>query len=127
MEELRAAARRHKVSEQLDPLIDKVENDYNEMRDIMLRAGLSGMGLAVVFHEIERGVRVLYDAIEGGSKPDNLQNQARELVRILDGFTELLRKGDRSANSLKHLIRRTRDINRVRFRNHNVRPRLSGA
>jgi len=121
LEELREVARKHRLSKELDPLIDKVERDYNEMRETMLRAGLSGMGLAVVFHEIEQGVRVLYDAIEGGGKLESIQGQARELVRILDGFTELLRKGDRRANSLKHLVRRGRDINRVRFRNHNVR------
>lgn len=87
----------------------------------MLRAGLSGMGLAVVFHEIEQGVRVLHDAIQAGGNLESVQIQARELVRILDGFTELLRKGDRKSNSIKHLIQRVRDINRVRFRNHNVR------
>lgn len=118
---LRAAAKEHHLSKVLDPLIDKAETNYNEMRDTMLRAGLSGMGLAVVFHEIEQGVRVLHDAIESGTSLDSVQIQARELVRILDGFTELLRKGDRKPNGLKHLIRRARDINRVRFRNHHVK------
>lgn len=121
LEGLRTAARKHNLSSELDPLIDKVERDYNEMRDTMLRAGLSGMGLAIVFHEIEQGVRVLYDAIQAGGTGETVQMQARELVRILDGFTELLRKGDRSQNSLKHLVRRARDINRVRFRNHKIR------
>lgn len=121
LEALRVAARKHKVEAALDPLINKVERDYNEMRETMLRAGLSGMGLAVVFHEIEQGVRVLHDAIEAGGAPDAIQRQARELVRILDGFTELLRKGDRQPNSLRLAIRRVRDINRVRFRNHGVR------
>ncbi len=121
LDALRAAAKTHDLSKELDPLIDKAEKNYNEMRDTMLRAGLSGMGLAVVFHEIEQGVRVLHDAIEGGGKLETIQIQARELVRILDGFSELLRKGDRKPNSLKTLIRRARDINRVRFRTHNVK------
>lgn len=121
MEELRKIAKKYHLSDEIDPLIDRAINKYNEMRDIMLNAGLSGMGLAVVFHEIERGVRVLYDAIEGGGEPRSIQSQARDLVRILDGFTELLRKGERKSNSVKHLIRRVSDINRVRFRNHDVK------
>jgi len=121
LEALREKAKEHRLSAELDPLIDKAEKNYNDMRDTMLRAGLSGMGLAVVFHEVEQGVRVLHDAIEAGGKLESIQGQARELVRILDGFTELLRKGDRKPNSLKHLIRRVRDINNVRFRNHKVR------
>lgn len=119
--ELRAAASRHKLSAEMDPLINRVERDYEEMRETMLRAGLSGMNLAVVFHEIEQGVRVLYDAIEAGGNPGAIQTQAKELVRILDGFTELLRKGDRKPHSLKNLVRRVRDINKIRFRTHGVR------
>lgn len=121
LQKLRAVARKHHLSKDMDPWIDRVEKNYNDMRDTMLRAGLSGMGLAVVFHEIERGVRVLRDAIETGAKHESIQGQARELVHILDGFTQLLRKGDPKKESLKHLILRVRDINRVRFRNHNVR------
>lgn len=118
---LREVAKKHHLSDEINPLIDKAESNYNDMRDTMLRAGISGMGLAIVFHEIEQGVRVLHDAIEAGGKLESIQIQARELVRILDGFTELLRKGDRKENSIKHLVRRARDINRVRFRNHNVK------
>ena len=121
LEALRQAAGRHRLSAEMDPLINKVERDYEEMRETMLRAGLSGMNLAVVFHEIEQGVRVLHDAIEGGGNKDSIQTQAKELVRILDGFTELLRKGDRRSNSLKNLVRRARDINNIRFRTHGVR------
>ena len=117
---LRDAAKKHHLSKELDPLINKAEKNYNEMRDTMLRAGLSGMGLAIVFHEIEQGVRVLQKAIEEGRNLDSVRVQARELVHILDGFSELLRKGERRPNSLKQLIRRARDINRVRFRSHNV-------
>lgn len=121
LQALRDIAKKHQMSKELDPLINKAEKNYNEMRDTMLRAGLSGMGLAIVFHEIEQGVRVLHDAIEAGRSRESVQVQARELVHILDGFSELLRKGEQRPNSIKQLIQRARDINRVRFRNHEVR------
>lgn len=121
LQALRKVAKKHHLTKELDPLINKAEKNYNEMRDTMLRAGLSGMGLAIVFHEIEQGVRVLHDAIEAGRSRKSVQIQARELVHILDGFSELLRKGEQRPNSIKQLIRRVRDINRVRFRNHKVK------
>ncbi len=121
LEALRAVARKQSIGEKLEPYIRKIETDYDDMRDTMLRAGLSGLGLAVVFHEVEHGVRVLYEAIAAGHDVDSVRNQARELVRVLDGFSELLRKGERTSHSLQHLIKRARDINRVRFRAHNVR------
>jgi hypothetical protein len=121
LEQLREIARKHNLETELEPSIRKIELQYNDMREAMLRSGLSGLGLAVVFHEIEQGVRALYDAIEAGHDPRLMRDRARELVRILDGFSELLRKGERKKNSLQNLIRRAYDINRVRFRAHHVR------
>lgn len=121
LQKLRDVAKKHNLSKELDPLINKAEKNYNEMRDTMLRSGLSGMGLAIVFHEIEHGVRVLYQAIEDGRRLESVKVQASELVRILDGFSELLRKGEKRSNSVKYLIKRARDINRARFRNHGVK------
>ena len=121
LEQLRSVAREHKLEAELEPSIRKIEIQYSDMREAMLRAGLSGLGLAIVFHEIEQGVRVLYEAIEAGQEVKLVRDRARELVRILDGFSELLRKGERKKSSLQQLIRRVRDINRTRFREHNVR------
>ena len=121
LQQLRNAAAKHDLKDEFEPLIGKLERDYNELRDSMLRAGLSGMGLAVLFHEVEHGVRGLCELIETGGKREAIQLRARELARILGGFADLLRKGKRRPNSLKNLIRRVRDINRVRFRKHRVR------
>ena len=119
--ELRAVIRRSNVAAEVQPLIDKVVRDYDELRDAMLRAGLSGMGLAVVFHEVEHGVRALCDLIEKGGEQEVIRSRARELARVLGGFADLLRKGKRRIYSLKRLIFRVHDINRVRFRKHRVR------
>ena len=121
LQQLRAVARDSSVAAQIEPLIDKAERDYDELRDAMLRAGLSGMGLAIVFHEVEHGVRALCDLIEKGGDHDVIRVRARELARVLGGFADLLRKGKRRPYSLNNLVRRVHDINRVRFRKHQVR------
>ncbi len=121
LQQLRAAARRRKVDDELEPIINKVERDYDDLRDSMLRAGLSGVGLALIFHEVEHGVRALCELIEAGGEYKAIRTRARELAGILEGFADLLRKGKRRPNRLKSLIRRVRDINRVRFRKHGVR------
>lgn len=121
LRELRAVMLRSNVAAEVKPLIDKVERDYDELRDAMLRAGLSGMGLAVVFHEVQHGVRALCDLIERRGDEDVIRSRARELARMLGGFADLLRKGRRRAYSLNKLVSRVREINSVRFRKHGVR------
>ena len=120
LQELRAAVRGSEVAATVEPLVAKVERDYDELRDAMLRAGLSGVGLAIVFHEIEQGVRALCDLIEKGGDYETIRSRARELARVLGGFADLLRKGKRRVGSLTRLIHRVHDINRVRFRKHRV-------
>jgi signal transduction histidine kinase len=121
LQALRVAAIQHRLEDEFIPLIDRAELSYNEMRDTLLRSGVSGMGLAVIFHEVQRGVKVLFENIRDGAKGSLILDQARELVRVLDGFAELLRKGERKENSLKHLLRKARDLNAVRFRHHHVK------
>lgn len=121
LRDLRAALRRHKSPEELEPLIDKVEREYNELRDRMLRAGMSGMGLTIVFHEVEQGVRALQNLVAEGADRSMIRQRVTELAGILEGFTVLLRKGTRKRNSLRDLVARVLDINSARFRKHGVR------
>ena len=121
IKKLRVIAWKSEEAKTLGPLIDQVEREYDELRDGMLRAGVSGISLAIVFHEVEQGVRTLCDLIEQGGDRSAIRARAQELAQTLGGFTDLLRKGPRKRNSLNKLVRRVIDINRVRMRKHRVR------
>lgn len=119
--ELRRIARRHKITDELEPAIVKIEDDYNLLRDNFLRAGISQAGLAVVFHEVERGVATLTRAIANNQPLAELQEQAGQLQGVLEVSTQLLRRGDKESYSLAHLVRRARDLSSVRLRLHKVK------
>ena len=118
--QLRRAARRHGLEGEFEPIVAKVERHYQEFRETMVRAGTTTIGIALVFHEVEQGVRGLCQMIEAGRKPSALRRRARELTSLLSAFTDLARKGERKENSLNELIRRVRNINQIRFRKHQV-------
>lgn len=121
LDRLRSEIEKRRLTTELGPIVNRIEFDYREMRDTLLRAGLSQLSLALVFHEIERGVRVLADAISADKGSDRLELEARELVRLLDGASEMLRRGDRRSYDLAQLLRRACDVNRVRFRSHQIK------
>ena len=121
IEQLRIIARRHGVSDELEPSIRRIEQDYGELRDNFLRAGLSNVGLAVVFHEVERGVAVLHRSIEAGGTTEQLRMQSGQLQEVLENSTRLLRKSEREIGSLRDLVVAARDMLLVRFRVHEVR------
>lgn len=118
---LRIIASKNNLTGQIDPLLDRIEHEYTSMKERLLSTGISGTSLAVVFHEIEQGVRSLYRNLENHPEMDGVAEQVREMMRLLDGFAELLRKKDRRPVDLRTLVKRARDLNRIRFRHHNVR------
>lgn len=118
---IRVIASKNNLSGKIDPLLDRIEHEYVEMKNRLLATGISGTSLAVVFHEIEQGVRSLYKNIENHPELEAVTSQVEEMMKLLDGFSDLLRKKDRKPVDLRKLIKRARDLNRIRFRHHNVR------
>ena len=90
------------------------------MQETLLTAGMSGLNLAVVFHEVERGVRALNQVITEGGGLEEAARQVQGLMRILGGFSSLLRRDRKQRHSAAKLVDRTRQFNLLRFRHHRV-------
>ena len=118
---LRKALDDRGVREQFEPYVAKIERDYADMQETLLRAGMSGLNLAVVFHEVERGVRTLHEAIVKGDDIAGAGEQARQLMRILDGFSALLRRDAKRRHSIRKLLEVAEQFNVLRFGHHRVR------
>ncbi len=118
---IREIARKNRLSGEIDPLLDRIETEYVYMKETLLKAGISGTGLAVVFHEIEQGIQSLYNSLAQHPDMKGVADQTRELMRLMDGFSEILRKKDKKPVSLNNIIRRARDLSMIRFRHHHVR------
>ena len=117
---LRHLASQNGVLEIFEPTIKRIETEYQSFQETMLHAGLSGLGLAVVFHEVERGIRGFHSGLEAGLPAKDLINQAAALTKLFDGFAGLLRKNEREPIRMSDLIKQARDINILRFRFHKV-------
>lgn len=117
---LRSLASQNGVLDILEPTIKRIEIEYQSFQETMLQAGLSGLGLAVVFHEVERGIRGFHKGLEAGLPTEDMKSQAAALTKMFDGFAGLLRKNEREPIKMSALIKQARDINILRFRFHKV-------
>ena len=122
---LRHELARQDLSDTFEPYVAKIEQHYVDMQETLLAAGMSGLNLAVIFHEVERGVRALHQVIVNGRDMVGAARQAQELMRVLDGFSTLLRRGRVGRHSARRLITAAERFNRLRFRHHGIR--LAGA
>ena len=119
--ELRRELSRQGLGDEIEHYVTRIENHYREMQETMLTAGMSGLNLAVIFHEVERGVRALHQAI---SKREvdrkEAADRARDLMRLLDGFTALLRRDSKQHHSGRKLVEAALRYVRLRLRFHDV-------
>lgn len=116
-------------SEELEPYVAKIERDYREMQETMLAAGMSGLNLAVVFHEVEHGVHALRNVIVKGRDLAGAERQTQDLIGVLDGFDTLLRRDSMKLHAAHRLVTLGQQFNLLRFRHHRVRfesPLLAG-
>ena len=130
IQDLRQALVRHGSAERFEPYVAKIENDYRDMQETLLTAGMSGLNLAVVFHEVERGVRALRQVIVEGRDLKGAALQAQELMRVLDGFSTLLRRDSKRLHDARSLVAAAQQFNLLRLRHHHIRfgsPLLAGS
>ena len=118
--ELRAALRKEGALDKLERYVARLEREYLGMQKALLAAGMSGLNLAVIFHEVDRGVRILHRVIVEGVDPEGAARQAQELVRLLEGFSSLLKLGGKRPRSARELLTYIRRINSLRFSHHHV-------
>ena len=105
---------------QIMPIVDRVEAEYVEMRDLLLRAGMSGLNLGIIIHEVEKGVRGLYDSVRHGSSGELLEKQSRNLMSLIESVGGLLREKDKSGVDLREMVQTMAAINVRRFRRHQI-------
>ena len=129
IQELRLELERQGVADKFENYVAKIEKDYRSMQETLLSAGMSGLNLAVVFHEVERGVRALHQVISEGADMESAARQARDLMHLLDGFATLLRRDSKQQHSGRKLADAARRFNVLRFRHHRIKfvcPLLQG-
>ena len=117
---LRNELDRQGMKEKFEPYINKIEEDYRSMQVTLLSAGMSGLNLAVVFHEVERGVRALHQVITEGADIEEAARQARDLMHLLDGFAVLLRRDSKKLHNISKLVRIAKQNSALRLRHHHI-------
>ena len=118
--DLKQALERQGIRENFDDQLEALEKHYLQMEEIFLAAGMRGMNVVLVFHEIERGVHALHQMITGGTEIDRTKSQAAELVRVLDGFSLLLRRDSVKHHSASKLVKSALQNSGLRLRHHRI-------
>jgi len=109
------------LQEKIGKEVAQVEKTYRETREVLLSAVGTGLGLGMVFHEIERGVRDLGTAIEIGDPPERIKVLANQLTDLLQGAGWLIRSSGRESISASKVVSRAMYAMKPRFAYHKIK------
>jgi signal transduction histidine kinase len=120
MAHLRAGLKTQKLDQAFNKDLDAIEREFVELRDVMTNAGVAGLNLAVIFHEVEREVDSLAAALDRGLDQNILRNQIEHLHQLLQGFAPLLRKNTTRSVLASAVVRAALMTREPRFNHHKV-------
>lgn len=118
--ELKEKLKEKKIEQELSPLIKRVEKDYNDMRDVMLNSGMSGINLGLVFHEVDREVRFINIDLDNNENIDSIKGRVKNLIQLLENFSPILRQNKNIIINASDLVEKAKKINSSRFSFHKV-------
>lgn len=120
IDHLRSGLKSHKLDQNFAKDIDAIEREFVQLRDVMTNAGMAGLNLAVVFHEVEREVDALATALDRGLDQERLREQIGHLHQLLQGFAPLLRKNATRSVFASGIVRAALMTREPRFKHHKV-------
>jgi signal transduction histidine kinase len=120
IKELEEKLKEKKLDKELAPILKRVEKDYNDMRDVMVNSGLSGMNLGVVFHEVDREIRFINTDLNNNSDLESIKERIRNLIQLLENFSPLLKQNKNIIINASGIINRAKQINNPRLIHHKI-------
>ncbi len=121
IKDLEAKLNQHGIYNEFSPLIKKVEKDYNDMRDVMLNSGMSGLNLGLIFHEVEREMRFLNTSLNDREvNVSDIRNRVKSLILLIENFSPVVKQNKKIKLCASKLIERAKQIHATRFQYHNI-------
>lgn len=106
---------------EFSPLIDQVKRDYEEMRDIMLNSGMTGLNLGIAFHEIEREMRYIdTELTTPNCEIDSIKHRVKDLIQLLNYISPLLKQQKNVKIKISELAKNLEFRYKPRLKRHNI-------
>lgn len=118
--DLRTRIEKKGLTKELGGYLDRIENDYRDVRDKLLTSAGAGLSLSIVIHEIDKIIRELSLAIEKQKTPGKIKTLTRRLAELVEGYATLVRKGGSAKLKASDLIKQAIFNVNYRLTVHNI-------
>lgn len=108
-----------KAREDILHYLNRVNDQYVEVRDILIRSANAGLNLGGVIHDMEKQVDALISCIDNENF-DNVKSIALNLEQIIAGYTIFLKKSCVKTTNVATIVSAVMDNSIFRFKDHRI-------
>jgi signal transduction histidine kinase len=108
------------IKKEINRLLDRIEGDYEQMKEVLLKSAGAGLTLSVVIHEIEKIISELKKIVESEKASNKTIDLVRHLADLVEGYTIIIKKTEIKKWNLKKLIDQAIFNMEYRFKIHNI-------
>lgn len=109
-----------KAREDILHYLNRVNDQYIEVRDILIRSANAGLNLGGVIPDMEKQVDALISCIENNNF-ESVKNIALNLEHIISGYTVFLKKTSIKTTNVSTIVSAVIDNNKFRFADHRIK------
>lgn len=108
------------LKKEITVYLDRIEKDYEDMKEILLRSAGAGLSLSIVIHEIEKMIGELQKIVKREKVSDRIIKLVQHLARSIEGYSLIIRKSETKRWELKKIIDQTIFNMEYRFKVHKI-------
>lgn len=109
------------LKKEVQVYLNRIESDYKQINEILLKSAGAGLTLSVVIHEVEKIVSELRNIVE---KERTVSRRVALLIKhlshLIEGYTMVVRKGGKNRWPIKKLVDQAIFNMEFRFRVHRI-------
>jgi signal transduction histidine kinase len=94
-----------KLNKDITKHIEKIEEDYNQLQDILLTSAGAGLTLGIGLHEVEKVIKELNLAVSKEQAPLKVSALIKHLDKLIKNYSDLLQQNESEDEDIKKLIK----------------------
>lgn len=99
--------------------IYRINKQYTEVKEILIKSANAGLNLSVVIHEIEKLIASLFHTIDNNQKEKAL-SLSKQLEKIIQGYSILIKSSKIKKGLLSSIVKTAVDNYEFRFEDHKI-------
>jgi len=119
--DLRKKLEKKKLIKEFAPDLDKIENNFKDIREKLLTSAGAGLSLSIVIHEIQKIISELKTITNQGRGNKRIKHLVQHLSELTEGYAMLVRREGKVSLKASELIRQAEFNVDYRLKAHGIK------